>query len=73
MNEHDANNLNFIMNLTDKQLTEWAEQTDGDDIQYALELINMAMSVLHVQALEMLDDVEDLTESNNVIKMIMEK
>lgn len=73
MNEHDANNLKFIMNSTADELADWIKQMDEDDTEYALELINLAMSELHVQSLELMDDVEDLTEANNVIKMIMEK
>lgn len=73
MNDHDKNNLKFIMNSTADQLAEWIKSVDEDDISYAFELINRASAELETEALNMMDRVEDLTEANSVIEMIMKK
>ena len=39
MNDHDKNNLLFLMNLTPKGLREWFYQASEDDIAYAEELM----------------------------------
>ena len=73
MNERDANNLKFLMNSTSDQLADWIKQTDEDDISYAFELFNRASAELETEALNMMDDVQDLTEANEVIGYIMRK
>ena len=73
MNERDANNLKFLMNSTADQLADWIKQTDEDDISYAFELFNRASAELETEALNMMDDVQDLTEANEVIGYIMRK
>jgi hypothetical protein len=73
MNGYDKNNLKFIMNATSDQLDEWIKSVDEDDISYAFELINRASAELETEALNMMDDVKDLTDANQVIKMIIEK
>jgi len=73
MNERDTNNLKFIMNSTADELADWIKQTDEDDISYAFELFNRAAAELETETLNMMDDVENLTEAMSVIKMIMDK
>lgn len=73
MNEHDANNLKFLMNATSDQLAKWILEVEEDDISYAFELFNRASAEIETEALAMLDDVTDLRQAKKVIKMIMEK
>lgn len=73
MNKHDQNNLTFLLTCNAKQMRDWIENASEDDINYAFELINKATAEFEMQTLEIMDDVEDLTEANNIIKMIMEK
>lgn len=42
MNEHDRNNLNFLLNVSEDVLKDWYFSVDEDDIQYAIELLTMA-------------------------------
>lgn len=55
MNEWDRDNLNFIMNCSDKEFRAWYEQADEDDIAYALELIAKGRGEMIEQELEVYD------------------
>lgn len=45
MNQRDADNLMFLMNLTSKGLKEWYTQADEDDRLYAEELLAQAQII----------------------------
>lgn len=40
MNEHDRDNLNFLLKCSEEGLREWFEQASEDDRQYANELLD---------------------------------
>lgn len=46
MNQHDRDNLDFLLNATPEVIWDWYEQMDDDDIQYAFELLEMAKEEL---------------------------
>lgn len=71
MNPHDKNNLDFLMNVSAKTLSEWADQASDDDILYALELVRQAQAELAAELIEVLDEVEDCTEAKSVLKKFM--
>ncbi len=73
MNDHDRNNLNFLLNITPEVFDDWMDQADSDDIDYALELLAMHKSELVVGLLELKDNVEDTTQANQVLKKFMLK
>ena len=39
MNEHDRNNLEFLLNANDATIKDWSAQVPQDDIDYAHELL----------------------------------
>ena len=55
MNDHDRNNLRFIMSLDDDQFDAWSENIANDDIQYAIELIQQARLELAEQEQNLLE------------------
>ena len=70
MNDWDRDNLNFIMNASEKGFDEWLDQADNDDVAYALELIRMAKAELMVQEMELCDNVANFNEANQLIERI---
>lgn len=68
MNEHDKDNLSFILSLNGKALEEWYDTLSKDDIEYAMELLREARSLISVHVLEINDDVEDVTEAAAILK-----
>ena len=71
MNPHDLNNVRYIMSLNDDQFNEWADSLTDDDLQYAMELLRAARLQNVHQELELMDEVEDLTEAKNVLAKFM--
>jgi hypothetical protein len=39
MNEHDKNNLDFLLSISTATLKDWYEKTSSDDIEYAIDII----------------------------------
>lgn len=72
MDEHDRDNLNFLLNASVSVLSDWYEQASTDDITYALELL-AAMSEENVQRMAELGivveegDNMDVTDAVNVL------
>ena len=62
MNDHDRNNLRFIMSLDDEQFDVWSENIADDDIRYAIELIQQARLELAEQECNLLEF--DLVDSD---------
>jgi hypothetical protein len=58
MNEHDRNNLNFLLNIDGDTFNEWYAQTDEDDRVYAQELLALAAEELKVKAQELRIEAE---------------
>jgi len=71
MNDHDRNNLNFLLTVSQKVFEEWFDQADQDDVDYALELLAKRKAELTLQELEFADDVEDTTQANSLLKGFM--
>lgn len=71
MNQHDRDNLNFILSLDEAGFDEWYATLSDDDVDYALEIIKAGRSEMIVQVAEMQDDVEDCTEAMTVLKEFM--
>jgi hypothetical protein len=71
MNDHDRNNLNFLLTVSQKVFEEWFDQADQDDVDYALELLAKRKAELTLQELEFADDVEDITQANSILKGFM--
>ena len=64
MNQHDRDNLNFLMSAGPKVLKDWYTKMTADDIEYALELLNIASCEVDERALALRIDCE-LERMNN--------
>jgi hypothetical protein len=64
MNQHDRDNLNFLMSVGPKVLKDWYTKMSADDIEYALELLNIASREVDERALALRIDCE-LERMNN--------
>jgi len=64
MNQHDRDNLNFLMSVEPKVLKDWYTKMTADDIEYALELLNIASREVDERALALRIDCE-LERMNN--------
>jgi hypothetical protein len=71
MNDHDRNNLQFILSLDEKAYDEWTASLSEDDVDYALELLKAARTEVMMQAASFADEVEDCTEANAILKGFM--
>jgi hypothetical protein len=58
MNEHDRQNLNFLLTASPKVIAEWMSVVDQDDIDYAHELLAMAALELKEEALALRIEAE---------------
>ena len=69
MNQHDRDNLNFLLNVDSDTFDDWLEQIEDDDVTYALELIKRGQTELLEQAAAVYDDITDFSDA----KLIIEK
>jgi len=58
MNEHDRNNLNFLLNIDGPTFEDWYAQTDEDDRVYAQELLALAAEELRDLAADLRIEAE---------------
>jgi len=58
MNDHDRNNLNFLLNIDGATFEDWYAQTDEDDRVYAQELLALAAEELRDQAVALRIEAE---------------
>lgn len=60
MNQHDRDNLNFLLKSSPETLQDWFDtivaRGETDDIMYALELIAQARNELELELLEYIDE-----------------
>lgn len=51
MNQHDRDNLDFLLNASPEVIQDWYEQMDEDDILYAFELLEAYSQELEIEGL----------------------
>ena len=68
MNKHDRDNYIFLMSLSPQQFDEWFLTIGEDDVQYAMELIQMARLEIAEQLVTLLDDVQDVSDASKLLK-----
>jgi hypothetical protein len=75
MNEHDRDNLRFLLTADESAMQEWYSQVSQDDIDYALELLQMAGVELAVKEMELAeaDEALDLTQAQAVLSRFTSK
>ena len=66
MNQHDRDNLNFLLTASAKTLKDWQNQADEDDLIYAQEILAAYSEELKAKSLEILVEatLENLKEYN---------
>jgi hypothetical protein len=67
MNQHDKDNLQFLLTATPDVLKNWYDSVDRDDHEYAIELIRLHTSEIIVHNMEAADNVEDLSEAQRIL------
>jgi hypothetical protein len=67
MNDNDLDNFEFLMNVSPQVFEDWFNQTDSDDITYALELLARVNAQVDVIKLEANDEVKDFTEAQYLL------
>jgi hypothetical protein len=75
MNEHDRGNLQFLLTADETVMQEWYNQVSQDDIEYALELLQMANAELTVKEMELAEAAEnlDLTQAQAILSRFTSK
>jgi len=76
-NQHDRDNLNFLLNADEVCLKDWHAQADEDDLVYAQELLAAYSEELKLAALELKVECEielkGTHEANQVIRGVLDK
>lgn len=72
MDEFDRINLNFLLSVDDQVFQDFLEESDDDDIQYAIELIQTYKAQVMTQQLELEELVDeehglDLSDAQTVL------
>ena len=58
MNDHDRQNLNFLLTATPEVIADWFTKVSEDDVAYAQELLAMAAEELKQDALALRIEAE---------------
>lgn len=69
MTERDLDNLEFLLTASSRTIGDWFSKMEPDDIDYAIELLEMAKLELVDQATEM----TDFSDAKDFLSSIMEK
>ena len=68
MNNHDRDNLNFLMNVDRKTLMDWFATVSSDDIDYAFDLLEAYSRELDQASAELRTDADmELLASNSSV------
>jgi hypothetical protein len=71
METHDIDNLKFLLGTSEEVFEDWLQQTDEDDIMYAIEIIQRAKVLMEMRIVSILDKVEDTSISEKILKGII--
>lgn len=67
MNEHDYQNLQFLLNASEDVIADWFLKTSTDDIEYAIALLQEATECVK----ELNEPIEQFAEANAVLARFM--
>jgi hypothetical protein len=78
MDQHDKDNLDFILSLDKESLKKWFEQASTDDLIYSMEIINQYKEEIapFIDVLEndnKVDELDNYDISKDVINSIIHK
>lgn len=69
MNQRDQDNLDFLLNASPEVIQDWYQQMSDDDIQYAVELLEMAKEELIEQQLA----GSDLSDAKTILSKFIKE
>jgi hypothetical protein len=64
MNQHDRDNLNFLLSIDNGTFKDWYNKVDQDDREYARELLNTYSIELKERSLELLVEAQLALDPN---------
>ncbi len=72
MNDHDKENLNFLLTSNPDIIKDWFDSVTEDDHKYAIELLTQFAEELEVK-LNLLEEgeIDNFSEANNMLKKFM--
>ena len=68
MNDHDRENLKFLLSVDAKTLKSWYDNMDADDIDYAAELLTRYKEELETKTVLLSDNVGNVSEAKKFLK-----
>jgi len=77
MNEHDRNNLKFLLNANKKAFKKWSQSVTWDDMNYAMEILGQYSKELDAEAEELRIEAElelmngDYREAKDILAQVM--
>jgi hypothetical protein len=78
MNQHDRDNLHFLLTASPEVIKDWYSKMDQDDIDYAYELLAAYSKELDSKSQELLIEAEmakmdDYPDARRVIQAVVDK
>ena len=69
MNNHDRDNLQFLLSADKKTMESWYQTVSEDDVEYALELLQLYRTELALREFEIIDTEaeQDLSQAQAVL------
>ena len=69
MNKHDRDNLQFLLSADKKTMESWYQTVGEDDVEYALELLQLYRTELELREFEIIDTEaeQDLSQAQSVL------
>jgi hypothetical protein len=69
VNKHDRDNLQFLLSADKNTMDQWYQTVSEDDVEYALELLQLHRTELELRELEIIDtEAEtDLSDAHSVL------
>lgn len=73
MNDHDRDNLKFLLSIDEQGFEQFLDESDDDDIDYAIELIQTYRAELLIREIELEEAVDaehglDLSDAQTLLK-----
>ncbi len=59
MNSRDQTNLDFLLNISDEEFQQFVNDSDLEDVHYAIQLIQTYCAEVQVRELELQDALEE--------------
>ena len=75
MNKHDRDNLQFLLSADKKTMDSWYQTVGEDDVEYALELLQLYRTELELREFEIIDTEaeQDLSQAQAVLSRFTSK